>query len=128
LLPYKLNLSFVSGFIPVEANRTEASLCASIQREMAARSKCMLIALLVAFAVVAPSAAARDEGAVKDAAEALAPSASGEAVHPMGLIDDIIGGIIHLPDLPLPRILPCPPPDFPKIPLIPIGKKQPNYE
>ncbi|KAG2633475.1 hypothetical protein PVAP13_2NG143503 [Panicum virgatum] len=88
---------------------------------MAPSNKCTLaIALLVAFAVVAPllpsSAAARDGGAAK-AAPAPAPSASGDApLHPMGLIDDIIGLI---PDLPLPRILPCPP-AFPiKIPFIP---------
>ncbi|CAL5065656.1 unnamed protein product [Urochloa decumbens] len=86
--------------------------------------------LLIAFAVVAaslpPSAAARDGGAAKDAA-APAPSASGEAaVHPMGLIDDIVGGIIHfhLPDLPLPAIIPCPP-AFPKIPLIPCYNNTP---
>ncbi|CAN6203790.1 unnamed protein product [Urochloa humidicola] len=80
--------------------------------------------LLIAFVVVAPciptSAASRDGGAAKDAA-APAPSASGESLHPMDLIDDIIRGIVHfhLPDLPVPAILPCPP-AFPiKIPLIP---------
>ncbi|CAL5001057.1 unnamed protein product [Urochloa decumbens] len=90
-----------------------------------------LIALLVALAVIVPSSlpstAARELGAAKDdAAAAPAPSAAsgGEALHPMGLFDDIgdvIGDIIHfrLPDLPLPAILPCPP-DFPiKIPFIP---------
>ncbi|CAN6179998.1 unnamed protein product [Urochloa humidicola] len=84
-------------------------------------SNCMLIALLVAFAVVAPSlppsAAARDGGAAKDAAAAPAPSA---AVHPMDIFDDIS----HF-DLPLPRILPCPP-VFPKIPLIPCYNYTPS--
>ncbi|CAL5080089.1 unnamed protein product [Urochloa decumbens] len=92
---------------------------------MSPSSISMLITLLVVFVVVAPrlpaSAAARDGGAAKDAM-APAPSASSEAAaHPMGLIDDIIGGIVHfhIPDLPLPAIIPCPP-AFPiKIPLIP---------
>ncbi|RCV28302.1 hypothetical protein SETIT_5G394900v2 [Setaria italica] len=88
---------------------------------MAPSNKLTLIALLVAFAIVAPSAAVRDGGAAKDA-PAPAPSASGEAtVHPMGFFDDILDDIIHfrIPDLPLPPILPCPP-DFPiKIPFIP---------
>ncbi|CAN6203792.1 unnamed protein product [Urochloa humidicola] len=94
---------------------------------MAPSSTFMLISLLVVFVVVAPSlppsAAARDGGAAKDAASP-APSASDEAVvQPMGLIDDIIGGIgdiiRHIPDLPVPAIIPCPP-AFPiKIPFIP---------
>lgn len=83
---------------------------------MASSNKHTLIALLVVFAVVAPSlppsAAARDGGAAK-AAAAPAPSASGKAVHPMDLFDYLI----HF-DLPLPQILPCPP-VFPKIPFIP---------
>ena len=87
----------------------------------------LAVALLVAFAVVAPllppSAAARDSGAAK-AAPAPAPSVSGDSrLHPMGLIDDIIG---HIPDLPLPRILPCPP-AFPiKIPFIPCRNVTPS--
>lgn len=94
---------------------------------MAPSNKFTLIALLVAFAIIATSslplsAAARDGGAAKDAAAAPALSAAnGEALHPMNFVDDIIDDIIHfhLPDLPLPRILPCPP-DFPiKIPFIP---------
>ncbi|CAN6210060.1 unnamed protein product [Urochloa humidicola] len=94
---------------------------------MAPSSTFMLISLLVVFVVVAPSlppsAAARDGGAAKDAASP-APSASDQAaVQPMGLIDDIIRGIgdifHHLPDLPVPAIIPCPP-SFPiKIPFIP---------
>ncbi|TKW31854.1 hypothetical protein SEVIR_2G133200v4 [Setaria viridis] len=87
---------------------------------MASSNKHTLIALLVVFAVVAPSlppsAAARDGGAAK-AAAAPAPSASGKAVHPMDLFDDLIHDLIHF-DLPLPQILPCPP-VFPKIPFIP---------
>ncbi|CAN6166058.1 unnamed protein product [Urochloa humidicola] len=72
----------------------------------------ILISLLVAFAVALPSlfhpsaAAARTDGS----ATAAAPSPGGEAhLQPAGL---------NIPDLPLPRILPCPP-WFPKIPLIP---------
>jgi len=82
---------------------------------MAPSSNYTLIALLVAFAVVAPSllhqsAAARDGGAAK-AAAAPAPSANGEVVlHPTASYE--------IPDLPLPRIIPCPP-AFPKIPFIP---------
>jgi hypothetical protein len=82
---------------------------------MAPSSNYTLIALLVAFAVVAPSllhqsAAARDGGAAK-AAAAPAPSANGEVVlHPTASYE--------IPDLPLPRIIPCPP-LFPKIPFIP---------
>jgi hypothetical protein len=73
---------------------------------MAPSSNYTLIALLVAFAVVAPSllhqsAAARDGGAAK-AAAAPAPSANGEVVlHPTASYE--------IPDLPLPRIIPCPP-------------------
>ncbi|PUZ69554.1 hypothetical protein GQ55_2G118900 [Panicum hallii var. hallii] len=95
---------------------------------MAPSNKCTLVALLVAFAVVAPmlppSAAARDGGAAK-AAPAPAPPASGDVrLHPMGLIDDIIG--FHIPDLPLPPILPCPP-AFPiKIPFIPCRNVTPS--
>ncbi|CAN6171895.1 unnamed protein product [Urochloa humidicola] len=71
----------------------------------------ILITLLIAFAVALPSlfhpsaAAARAEGS----ATAAAPSPSRESLQPAGL---------NIPDLPLPRILPCPP-WFPKIPLIP---------
>ncbi|KAF8691659.1 hypothetical protein HU200_040042 [Digitaria exilis] len=93
----------------------------------------MLIVLLVAFAVVAsPSMAARD---VAKVAEAPAPSSSAsgggdEVLYPMDLFGDLIDeigkdigeigkDIGNLPDLPLPRILPCPP-AFPiKIPFIP---------
>ncbi|CAN6171892.1 unnamed protein product [Urochloa humidicola] len=94
---------------------------------MSPSSVSMQVVLLVTFVVVAPclppSAAARDGGAAKDAM-APAPSASSEAAaHPMGVIDDIVGGIgdivRHIPDLPLPAIIPCPP-AFPiKIPFIP---------
>nr|CAB3452805.1 unnamed protein product [Digitaria exilis] len=79
----------------------------------------MLLALLVAFAaVVAPSIAARPNAA----AAAPAPSSSSdEVLHPTSLFDDIGHLIGEIPDLPLPRILPCPP-AFPKIPLIPCGK------
>ncbi|CAN6203789.1 unnamed protein product [Urochloa humidicola] len=93
-----------------------------------------LLILLVASAVVVPSlppsAAARDGGAAKDAAAPVL-SASDETaahMHPLGLIDDIIGGIIHfrLPDLPVPAILPCPP-AFPiKIPFIPCRNETPS--
>ncbi|KAG0542810.1 hypothetical protein BDA96_02G136000 [Sorghum bicolor] len=83
---------------------------------MAPSSNYTLIALLVAFAVVAPSlqhqsAAARDGGVAK-LVTAPAPSANGEVVvlHPTASYE--------IPDLPLPRIIPCPP-LFPKIPFIP---------
>ncbi|CAN6197704.1 unnamed protein product [Urochloa humidicola] len=79
---------------------------------MTTSNTCILISLLVAFAVALPSlfhpsaAAARAEGSDT----AAAPSPDGGALHkPAGL---------DIPDLPLPRILPCPP-WFPKIPLIP---------
>nr|XP_034578860.1 uncharacterized protein LOC117842498 [Setaria viridis]TKW31852.1 hypothetical protein SEVIR_2G133000v2 [Setaria viridis] len=72
----------------------------------------ILISLLVAFAVAVPSlrpsAATGVEGSAK-AAAAAAPSPHGEVLQPAGF---------NIPDLPLPRILPCPP-WFPKIPLIP---------
>jgi hypothetical protein len=98
---------------------------------MAPSNKLTLIALLVAFAVLAPSAAAiRDGGAAKDApAPSPSPSAGGEveddAVQPMSVFDDILGDILgdiihfRIPDLPLPRILPCPPAFPVKIPFIP---------
>ncbi|KAF8690884.1 hypothetical protein HU200_041290 [Digitaria exilis] len=84
---------------------------------MAPSSNSMLLALLVAFAVVAPSMAARD---AKAAAAAPAPSSAGdEVLQPMGFFDDLGHLIGDIPDLPLPRILPCPP-AFPiKIPFIP---------
>ncbi|KAF8692676.1 hypothetical protein HU200_039505 [Digitaria exilis] len=73
---------------------------------MAPSSNSMLLALLVAFAVVAASMAARD--AAKVAAAAQAPSsASGEVLQPMGFFDDLGHLIGEIPDLPLPRILPC---------------------
>ncbi|KAJ1288948.1 hypothetical protein BS78_02G128000 [Paspalum vaginatum] len=74
---------------------------------MAPSNKCTLMALLVAFAVVAPSlppsAATRDGVAKKAAAD--------EVLHPTWWF--------NIPDIPfIPRVLPCPP-VFPKIPFIP---------
>ncbi|CAN6203788.1 unnamed protein product [Urochloa humidicola] len=75
----------------------------------------LTISLLVAIAVALPSlhpsaaAATRAEGSATTTAAAAAAPSPGEEVAPAGL---------NIPDLPLPRILPCPP-WFPKIPLIP---------
>ncbi|CAL5090211.1 unnamed protein product [Urochloa decumbens] len=63
---------------------------------MAPSSNFMLIALLVAITIVAPSLPS------STAEQPRTPSAA--AAHPMDIFDDII----HF-DLPLPRILPCPP-------------------
>nr|CAB3456513.1 unnamed protein product [Digitaria exilis] len=82
-----------------------------------APSRChIMISFLVAVAVILPSlhpstvAGAEGEANKADAAAA-APSPDGEVLHPTGRN-------LNIPDLPLPRILPCPP-WFPKIPLIP---------
>ncbi|EER96337.1 uncharacterized protein LOC8059772 [Sorghum bicolor] len=86
---------------------------------MAPSSKYTLIALLVAFAIIAPSllhqsAAVRDGGATKAPAPS---SANGEVVlHPTATYE--------IPDLPLPAIIPCPP-AFPKIPFIPCYNETP---
>ncbi|CAL5080087.1 unnamed protein product [Urochloa decumbens] len=76
----------------------------------------ILISFLVAFAMALPSlfhpsaAAAGAEGSATAAAAAPSPGAEDQKRQPAGRLE--------IPDLPLPRILPCPP-WFPKIPLIP---------
>ena len=78
---------------------------------MAPSDKRVQISLLVVvFAVVVPGPRPSAATRVGGPAKAAAPSPNGEALlQPAGL---------SVPDLPLPRILPCPP-WFPKIPLIP---------